>query len=275
MLCDGMFRCPKPFWESFMDMHYTEADKRLAQSLLKVDLGELSSALADGATAHKEPFRGVSWSLIPLHFNAKRGGGEAGAEVAKQMMRYLIQEGSPVKGMSLFVSSGHAFSVDDVNYLLDNGLWREADELRNLAITYLDNDDIMVLLIGTGHVPASLPVGDSTLFERVCLNGLHRSAYEFAGLGANMDASVTVGGEVMTLMEAAAKLGHPAVVNSLIKSGAFYEAERLLAKAESHSAHCARIVNKCLAAFEMGVDMPDEDVLAHLRLTAPGAGTEH
>ena len=255
-----------------MDMQYTEADKRLARSLLSVDLGEMSAALADGATAHREPFRGVAWCLIPLYFSARQGLGEERQTVAKQMMRYLIQEGSPVRGMALFVAAGHKFSVEDVNYLLDNGLWREASELQTLAASYLDNDEIMVLLIGTGHVPPSMQVGDAVLFERICLNGLHRSAYEFAGIGANIDVPVTIDGEVMPVIEGAAKLGHPAVVNSLIKSGAFYDGERLLAKAEAHSSQCATIVNKCIAAFEMGVDLPDDDVLAHMGLGPAGAG---
>jgi hypothetical protein len=258
-----------------MDMQYTEADKRLARSLLAVDLGELSAALADGAVAHREPFRGVSWCLIPLYFNARKGGDQAALDVAKQMMRYLIQEGSSVKGMAMFVQAGHTFSADDINYLLDNGLWREPGELQALAASYVDNDELMVLLIGTGHVPASLPVGERTLFEQVCLGGLYRSAYEFAGIGANIDAIVTIDGEAMPIIEGAAKLGHPAVVNSLIKSGAFYDGDRLTAKAQSHSSQCATIVNKCIAAFEMGVDMPDDDVLAHMRLTAMGAGAKH
>jgi hypothetical protein len=254
---------------------YSDFDRSLAKSILALDKAGISSALEQGAQAHKSPFKGVSWAMIPVCVSMHNTQpSEAMTDDVRAMVRNLIGAGAPTTGLSRLVGSGVHFSDGDMSYFLDNWLWKDSEEVKLVAKKMLDRDDILCQLVETGHVAAADLTEDGvTMFEAMVRGDLHRSVNALGMAGADINASIVVDGQSMPAIEAAAQLGNLTTLNALINSGAFYDEANVLLKAERHGSEKVAIALACIRGFEQSEPLTSADVTKKLSaIKSPAMG---
>ena len=232
---------------------YSPSDRALGRAILQLDAAGVSAALESGATAHKVPFRQISWALLPVCVSLQqRAAEEAVTEDVQTMVRTLIREGAPTTGLSHLVGAGVRFSRGDMNFFLDNWLWRDADEVKRVVQLMGDDEETVRALIETGHVPLDLvmPSG-SPILQHVLERDLAAAVDALCGLGAdpNLTVSHSSLGDVSAI-EAAVHDGRLRSAMALLATGAFYDGERLARLAATHSEEAAAVVADCVGAFE-------------------------
>ena len=254
---------------------YSDLDRALAKAILALDGAGISQALTDGAQAHKVPFKGVSWAMIPLCVSMRNTEPQgAMTDGVRSMVRDLIGAGAPTTGLSRLVGSGVHFSDADMAYFLDNWLWKDSEEVKLVAKKMLDRDAILYQLVETGHVDAADKMDDgSTIFEAMVLKDLHRSVNALGMAGADINAMMTVDGQSMPAVEAAAQLGNLAALNALINSGAFYDEANIMSKMERHGSDRSAIAFACIRGFEQSEPLSGEDVIKKIAaIKSPALG---
>lgn len=248
----------------------TDADLSLARAVLSSDARGVRAAVDAGATAHQSPFMGISWAFVPLLSSLREAGSVTDA--AKLCMRSVIDAGAPVKGVAQVVGSGVRFSKDDLNYFLDNWLWRDAEEIGELAKRVFGQDELLCALVETGHVSAETQLyGGKSYLAVACELGHYRSVRAMGLQGGDVNATSpqsSPDGQPMTLLEAAVTKGDAMVANALISCGAFFSEDRLLALASVHGEGFSELIKDCARSFERGTAIDAQDLLARL----PGAG---
>lgn len=241
---------------------FEAADIRLAQALLRLDESGVEQALADGASAYREPFNGLSWAFIPVCLKAKQDGMEASWQGdAVRLVRRLLQAGAPTTGLHRLAGAGVPFSKQDYEFFLDNWLWRDSSETTALATRLMHQDDVLSMMIASGSVDTGVVLPNGVpLLEHICFNDMYRSVAAMGVVGVDVNCVVDFGGEPVTLIEAVASKGFPMTVNALLLAGAYYDRDNLIARGKGYSLQMAALVERCVRRFEAGEPIEPDDL---------------
>lgn len=243
---------------------YSPSDRALGRAILRLDAAGVSAALESGATAHKAPFRQISWALLPVCVSLQqRAAEEAVTEDVQTMVRTLIREGAPTTGLSHLVGAGVRFSRGDMSFFLDNWLWRDADEVKRVVQLLGDDEEAVRALIETGHVPLDLlmPSGQ-TILQYALVRDMASAVDALCGLGADPNVKVTHSLGEVPAIEAAVHDGRLRTAMALLASGAFYDGARLAQLASTHSLEAVQAITDCVGAFETDQARSVSDLVA-------------
>ncbi len=244
----------------------SQADFSLARAVLSSDVEGVRRAVENGASAYQVPYLGISWAFVPLLASLRRNG--AVSDASKHCMRAVIDAGAPVKGVAQVVGSGVVFSKDDLNYFLDNWLWRDAQEIGELAKRMFVSDELLCALVETGHVPLDVELyGGKGYLSVACELGHFRSVRAMGLQGGDVNAmSGHLGpdGLELTLLEAAVSRGDLMVANALISCAASFSEERIFSLAAVHGDGFSELLKDCVRAFERGSAVDASELLAKL-----------
>lgn len=230
-------------------------DRALARAILQVDVAGAKAALEAGATAHRTPFRDISWALLPVCVSLQRRGPfRAITEDVRTMMRTLLQDGAPTTGIVSLLDAGVRFGHEDVILCLDHWLQRDVEGRKQVLQMLGDDDAMMCALVDAEHVRPDLVMSSGLpILHHALERDMVATVHALCAAGADPNARVLHSslGDA-PVIEAAVRDGRLRTAMALLVSGAAYDRARLEQCAAAHSEAATRTLYDCIDAVEKG-----------------------